>query len=187
MALAPVRVCSAGTDIGLRAGRWCGSRWGRSCGHLLSLIPGTYALVDAVSVPRIDDDAVAVGADVGRVVNRDIVDGQLYGGMIQGLGLALSEDFEDIQKQTTLAACGIPYIKDAPDNMELLYIESDREDGPFGAAGCGEAPLTAPHPAIINAIYNACGARVTKLPAYPEKVLEALKVKRGGCCCCGGD
>ena len=126
-------------------------------------------------------------ADVGRVVNRDIVDGQLYGGMIQGLGLALSEDFEDIRKQTSLAACGIPYIKDAPDNMELHYIESDREDGPFGAAGCGEAPLTAPHPAIINAIYNACGARVTKLPAYPEKVLEALKAKRGGCCCCGGD
>ena len=121
-------------------------------------------------------------ADVGRVVNRDIVDGQLYGGMIQGLGLALSEDFEDIQKQTSLAACGIPYIKDAPDNMELHYIESDREDGPFGAAGCGEAPLTAPHPAIINAIYNACGARVTKLPAYPEKVLEALKEKQSGCC-----
>ena len=50
-----------------------------------------------------------------------------------------------------------------------------RAEGPFGAAGVGELPLTAPHPAIINAIANACGARVTHLPARPEKVLAAMK------------
>ena len=45
----------------------------------------------------------------------------------------------------------------------------------FRMAGCGEAPLDAPHPAILNAIYNATGARITRIPARPDKVLAALK------------
>ena len=51
--------------------------------------------------------------------------------------------------------------------------------GPYGAAGCGEAPLTAPHPAILNAIYNATGARITKVPARPERVMESLRELEG--------
>ena len=69
---------------------------------------------------------------------------------------------------------GIPYIKDIPDDIELVYIESPREAGPFGASGVGELPLTAPHCAIINAIAKACGARVRDMPARPEKVLAAM-------------
>jgi len=45
----------------------------------------------------------------------------------------------------------------------------------LGMAGVGELPLSSPHAAIINAIYNACGARITSLPAYPEKVLAGIK------------
>ena len=63
------------------------------------------------------------------------------------------------------------------DDLELIYVETPRPDGPFGASGTGEIPLCGPHPAIINAIYNACGARVTHLPAYPEKVLAAMPKK----------
>ena len=122
-----------------------------------------------------------LASDLGKIVNKLVVDGQLYGGLVQGLGLALTEDFEDLKKHTTIAACGIPYIKDVPDEMELLYLETPREHGPHGAAGCGELPLTSPHASIINAIYNACGVRITKLPALPEKVLAGLKAK--GCCC----
>jgi aldehyde oxidoreductase len=62
-----------------------------------------------------------------------------------------------------------------PDQIDLIYIESPREHGPFGAAGVGELPLTASHVAVINAIDNACGARVRHLPALPEKVLAAMK------------
>ena len=68
-----------------------------------------------------------------------------------------------------MAGAGIPTIKDIPDDLELIYVETPRPDGPFGASGTGEIPLCGPHPAIINAIYNACGARVTHLPAYPER------------------
>ena len=113
-------------------------------------------------------------ADVGKINNRLVVDGQLYGGMAQGIGLALTEDYEDLKKHSTLAGAGFPYIKQIPDAMELIYVESPRPEGPFGAAGVGELPLTSPHAAVINAIANACGARVTRLPALPEKVLAAM-------------
>ena len=116
-----------------------------------------------------------VMADVGKINNKLVVDGQIYGGIAQGIGLALTEDFEDLKKHTTLAACGIPYAKDIPDEIEIHYVENPRENGPFGAAGVGELPLTSSHVAVINAINNATGVRITHLPALPEKVLAGLK------------
>ena len=116
-------------------------------------------------------------ADVGAICSRLAVDGQLYGGIAQGIGLALSEDFEDIKKHATLTGAGFPFIEDIPDDIELIYQETLRPNGPYGAGGCGELPLTCPHAAVINAIYNACGVRITKLPARPEKVLAGLKAK----------
>ena len=75
---------------------------------------------------------------------------------------------------STIAGSGVPSIKMIPDDMEIVYVQTHRKDGPFGASGVGEMPLTAPHAAIINGIYNACGARIRHLPARPEKVLEAM-------------
>jgi aldehyde oxidoreductase len=123
-------------------------------------------------------DKMTMVADIGVINNKLVVDGQLYGGMAQGIGLALSEDFEDIQKHSTLAGAGFPYIKTIPDNMELIYVETPRPLGPFGASGVGELPLTSPHAAVVNAINNACGARIKRLPAVPEKVLAELKKKK---------
>ena len=114
-------------------------------------------------------------ADVGTIMNKLLVDGNFYGGLAQGIGLALTEDFEDLTKHTSLLKCGIPYPKDIPDDIELHYTQTYRPNGPYGAAGCGEAPLDAPHPAILNAIFNATGARITRVPALPEVVLAALK------------
>ncbi|OBR91293.1 aldehyde oxidoreductase [Clostridium ragsdalei P11] len=114
-------------------------------------------------------------ADVGTIVNKLVVDGQMYGGLAQGIGLALSEDFEDLKKHTTLTGCGIPQIRDVPDDIKIIYQETPRPNGPYGASGAGEMPLSAPHASIVNAIYDACGVQITKLPARPEKVLAALK------------
>jgi len=120
-------------------------------------------------------EGFTVMADVGRINNKLVVDGQIYGGIAQGIGLALSEDFEDLKKHTTLHACGLPYPKDIPDRIDIHYIETPRENGPFGAAGVGELPLTSSHVAVINAIYDATGVRIRHLPALPEKVLAGLK------------
>jgi aldehyde oxidoreductase len=120
-------------------------------------------------------DKYTVMADVGKINNKLVVDGQIYGGVAQGIGLALSEDFEDLKKHTSLAACGFPYIDDIPDALDIHYFENPREHGPFGAAGVGELPLTSSHVAVVNAIHNATGVRITHLPALPEKVLAGLK------------
>jgi aldehyde oxidoreductase len=120
---------------------------------------------------------MTLAADIGKLANKTVVDGQIYGGLAQGIGLALTEEFEDLKKHTSMAACGIPYIKDVPDALEVIYIESPRTYGPHGASGVGELPLTSPHAAIGNAIYNACGVRITQLPALPEKVLAGLQGK----------
>ncbi|PID41037.1 MAG: hypothetical protein CR984_00115 [Proteobacteria bacterium] len=114
-------------------------------------------------------------SDIGTINNRLVVDGQMYGGLAQGIGLALTEDYEDIKKHSTMMGAGLPYIKQIPDDMELIYVETPRKNGPFGSAGAGEMPLTSPHAAIINAITNACGVRITHLPALPEKVLAGLQ------------
>lgn len=117
--------------------------------------------------------------DVGTIINRATVEGQIYGGLAQGIGLALTEDFEDLKFHTSLKNCGLPYIKDVPDDIEIIFQETPRPLGPFGAAGVGEAPLTAPHPAILNAIHNACGIRITRVPALPKVVKAAIEAKHG--------
>ena len=124
-------------------------------------------------------EKLTIVSDCGTIINKLVIEGQLYGGLVQGIGLALSEDFEDLKKNTTLTGCGIPQIKDVPDDMVIIHQETPRPYGPYGAAGAGEMPLSAPHAAIINAIYNATGVRITHLPAYPEKVLAGLeKIKK---------
>ncbi len=120
-------------------------------------------------------EGLTVMADIGKINNKLVVDGQIYGGVAQGIGLALSEDFEDIQKHSTMLGAGIPYAKDIPDKFDIIYFENHREFGPFGASGVGELPLTSPHVAIVNAIYNATGVRIRHLPARPDKVLAGLK------------
>jgi aldehyde oxidoreductase len=114
-------------------------------------------------------------ADVGNITNQLVVDGQIYGGLAQGIGLALTEDFEMIKAHSNMIGAGFPFCNDIPDNLEIIYVTKPRELGAFGAGGVGELPLSAPHCAVINAIDNACGARIRHLPAYPEKILAALK------------
>ncbi len=120
-------------------------------------------------------EKLTLASDCGTIINKLVLEGQLYGGLAQGIGLALKEDFEDLQKHTTLIGCGFPEIKDIPDNIVLIHQETPRPLTYYGHAGAGEMPLSAPHAAIANAIFDATGVRITKLPAYPEKVLEGLK------------
>lgn len=125
-------------------------------------------------------EKMTLHADFGVIGSKLAVDGQMYGGIQQGIGLALSEDFYDPEKHIDLISQGFPFIKEVPDDIELEYTETPRPTGPFGSCGCAELSLTAPHVAILNAVYNATGLRLYETPALPEKVLAGLKkLERG--------
>ncbi len=142
------------------------------CCYMYGLVMAETAV--EVATGKVQVEKLTMVADIGKVNSRLVTDGQIYGGLAQGVGFALSEDYEDLKKHASLAGAGIPYIEDIPDDIEIIYVETPRPDGPHGASGVGEIPLCPPHPAIINSIANACGARVRRLPAYPEKVLAAM-------------
>ncbi len=118
-------------------------------------------------------------ADVGVVGNYLAVDGQAYGGTSHSIGFALSEDYDNFKKHNNVAMCGIPTANDIPDgdNFTVEYLETPRECGPHGSAGCSEAFQSTGHVAVINAIKDATGVRIYELPATPAKVkagIEAL-------------
>lgn len=118
--------------------------------------------------------------DVGVISHYINVEGQAFGGMAQGIGLALSEDYDDIKKHASLLGAGTPTIDMIPDNMHVHHVETPREHGPHGSGGAAELYLTSPHAAIMNAVYKACGIRIREMPARPQKVLDALQKKAAG-------
>jgi aldehyde oxidoreductase len=113
--------------------------------------------------------------DVGRAINPTLIEGQIEGGIAQGLGMALMEEFLP-GKGENLHDYLIPTIGDMPP-VESILIEDSSPDGPFGAKGIGEQALIPTAPAILNALYDAAGIRIYKLPATPDKVRAALLAK----------
>jgi CO/xanthine dehydrogenase Mo-binding subunit len=114
--------------------------------------------------------------DVGRAINPQSVEGQIQGGAVQGLGYGLMEEMiveEGINLTTSFASYLIPSAMDVPD-VEAIVLESGDGLGPFGARGIGEPPIGPPAAAIANAIEDATGARVTRLPITAERVARAL-------------
>jgi CO/xanthine dehydrogenase Mo-binding subunit len=122
-----------------------------------------------------------VGAyDVGTAINPKRVEGQIEGGMTQGLGFALMEEFIEVQgipQNTSLRTYKIPTSKDVPD-IQVILFESHSGKGPFGAKGIGEPPIVPTTPAILNAIYNAVGMRIKKTPVNSEDIYYYLKEKQ---------
>jgi len=110
--------------------------------------------------------------DLGTVINIQNVEGQLHGGIYMGLGYALMEEFV-YTKTDSFAKFRVPRAKDMPD-MEVITLNIPRKKGPFGASGTAEYADVPTAPAIANAIYNACGARIRDLPITPEKVKQIL-------------
>lgn len=118
--------------------------------------------------------------DVGVIGNIDAVNGQAYGGISHCIGFALSENYDDVKVHTNIYKSGVPYIKDVPDEINLVHLATKRQYGPFGSGGVSEAYQSSGHMAVINAIYNACGVRIYELPATPEKVKAGLDLIAAG-------
>ncbi|MDA9865481.1 molybdopterin-dependent oxidoreductase [bacterium] len=111
--------------------------------------------------------------DLGRAINPLLVEGQIEGGIAQGLGMALMEEFIPGRTEN-LHDYLIPTIGDMPSVTSIL-IEKPDPEGPMGARGLGEHVLIPTAPAILNAIRHASGARLTRVPALPHRVLAAIR------------
>ncbi|PIL13641.1 aldehyde oxidase [Puniceibacterium antarcticum] len=111
--------------------------------------------------------------DVGRAINPLLVEGQVQGGIAQGLGMALMEEFIPGRTEN-LHDYLIPTIGDVPP-IDTLIIEIEDAHGPYGAKGLGEHVLIPTAPAIFNAVYDATKVRLFRAPATPARVRAALK------------
>ncbi len=116
--------------------------------------------------------------DVGQVLSKQTIKGQIYGAIAQGVGYALYEEYKT-HKGRNLNPNFLDYkIVSAPDldfPIHIECVETHDIEGPFGAKGVGEPGLVPTAPAIANAVYNAIGVRIKDLPITPEKILAALE------------
>ncbi len=115
--------------------------------------------------------------DIGKAINPMMVEGQIEGGVMMGLGYALMEEVvlkDGMIQNLNLQDYIIPTALDTPE-IEPIYIEYPNIHGPFGAKGIGEMPNIPAAPAITNAIANAIGARIYDLPAHCERVYMTIK------------
>ena len=114
--------------------------------------------------------------DVGRVLNPIDHQGQIEGGVVQGIGYGLSEELGVQEGRVTSVHFGdykIPNVKDIPE-LKTIILVSERGPGPYNAKGIGENPIGPVAPAIANAVEDAIGVRIRDLPITAERVYRAL-------------
>ena len=123
---------------------------------------------------------VVAAHDAGRLINPDGAEAQVEGGVVQGLGATLHEELivrDGITLNPTFAEYKIPATVDVPQIIPV-FVETEHDEGPYGAKGLGEPVLAPISPAVANAVFDAVGVRISSLPITPEKVWQALQEKQ---------
>jgi aldehyde oxidoreductase len=145
----------------------------------------TYAFGAQIALVEVDLELgttqarrIVAAHDVGRAINPTQVEGQIEGGIAQGLGLALMEEYLPGRTEN-LHDYLIPTAGDVPE-IEVILIEDPEPLGPFGAKGVGEPGLIPTAPAILSAIRHATGVRLTRVPALPHRLRAAILAREGG-------
>jgi aldehyde oxidoreductase len=145
----------------------------------------TYAFAAQIATVEVDTELGTVTVlrmvaahDVGRAINPTLVEGQIEGGIAQGLGLALMEEYLPGRTEN-LHDYLIPTIGDVPE-IECLLIEDHEPLGPSGAKGVGEPGLVPTAPAILGAVHHATGVRATRVPLLPHRLREAILAREKG-------
>ena len=140
----------------------------------------TYGFAAQVAVVEVDPELgtvrplrIVAAHDVGAAVNPTLVEGQIEGGIAQGIGLALMEEYVPGRTEN-LHDYLFPTIGDVP-VIECLVVEDPEPLGPYGAKGIGEPALIPTAPAILNAVHHATGVRLRRLPILPHRVREAIE------------
>jgi xanthine dehydrogenase molybdenum-binding subunit len=123
-----------------------------------------------------------IAQDAGRALHPSYVEGQLQGGVAQGIGWALNEEYiyddKGLLRNSALLDYRMPTCLDLPP-IETIVVEVPNPDHPLGTRGVGEIAIVPPMAAIANAIYHAVGVRMTELPMSPPRVLKAILAKCG--------
>ncbi len=147
---------------------------------------GAHGVEIEVDVETGDIEIVKIVSafDVGKVINEDLCRGQVRGGVVQGLGTTLIEqyiyDCKGHLLNASLTDYKIPTAKDIPRQMVQILIETPHDKGPFGARGIAEHPMISVPSAVANALFNATCVRIKQLPLSPERVCLALKQQSQG-------
>src|SRR4029077_5953250 len=174
-------------ELAGRLGRTGGPIVGRATLDATSKVGNAFATV-CVDV-EVDPDTgkvqilrCTIAQDAGRALHPSYVEGQLQGGVAQGIGWALNEEYFYDEKgqlrNTGFLDYRMPTCLDLPE-IETVVVEVPNPDHPLGARGVGEIAGVPPMAAVANAIYNAVGVRMTELPMSPQRVLKAMLAKRG--------
>ncbi|MDY6875497.1 MAG: molybdopterin cofactor-binding domain-containing protein [Chloroflexota bacterium] len=145
-----------------------------------------YSFAAQAAIVAVDEETnkvevlkVISASDVGEPINPQGVKGQIEGGILMGLGYGLSEEFRlEAGRPVTdrYARLGLPRVADMPE-MVTVSVSDPHPEGPYGAKGMGELPMSPTAAAIANAIYDAVGVRVCGLPITPEKIAAARDAK----------
>lgn len=125
---------------------------------------------------QVDVVKVTAAHDVGKAINPAGVEGQIEGGVVQGLGQGLTEElvFRDGELlNPAFSSYKLPTAADVPE-IESIIVESNDPEGPYGAKGVAECTIVPTCPALANAVEDAVGVRVRRLPILPEKVLAGM-------------
>ena len=121
--------------------------------------------------------------DVGLALHPAYVEGQMQGGAVQGIGMALSEEYfydeNGVMRNGSLLDYRMPTTLDTP-NIETIVVEVPHPGHPLGVRGVGECAIVPPLAAIANAIHDAIGVRLHELPASPRVILDHLLTRNGG-------
>ncbi|MFC3677639.1 molybdopterin-dependent oxidoreductase [Ferrovibrio xuzhouensis] len=140
----------------------------------------TYGFAAQMALVEVDTELgtikvkkIIAAHDVGKAVNPVQVEGQIHGGIAQGLGLALMEEFLPGRTEN-LHDYLIPTVGDIPE-IDVIMIEDAEPLGPYGAKGVGEPGLVPTAPAILGAIRHATGVRVTEVPVLPHRLFAGLQ------------
>ncbi len=163
-----------------------GSRNANPEGYALNTFGAQFARVSVdTRTGRITVNRIVGAYDIGRVMNRRLMENQVHGGMIQGLSYALMEqrviDRNTGKMLTTnLHDYKIATIHDTPDIEVIVVSSGDTKISPTGVKGVGEPAIIPTPGAIVNAVYNALGVRIRELPMTPDRVLTALNNRNGG-------
>lgn len=123
-------------------------------------------------------DRIVAAHDVGRAINPTLVEGQIHGGIAQGIGLALMEEFIPGRTEN-LHDYLIPTVGDVP-AIEIILVEDREPLGPYGAKGIGEPALVPTAPAILSAIRHATGVVPRKVPVLPHRLWDLLRDREDG-------